>query len=46
LIEILKTLENDGKNKTNFETFPNKINEVKVKIEELTNNIRTLLTTM
>lgn len=46
LFEILKNLEEDGKNKTNFETFPNKINEVKLKIEELTNNIRTLLTTM
>jgi len=46
LFEILKTLEHDGKNKTNIETFQNKINEVKVKINELTNNIRAILETM
>ncbi len=46
LFEILRTIEQNGKNRTNIETFPNTINEVKVKTGELTNNIRTLLETM
>jgi|DEB19_MinimDraft_2_1074335.scaffolds.fasta_scaffold02704_3 HPt (histidine-containing phosphotransfer) domain-containing protein len=46
LFEILRTIEQNGKNRTNIETFPNTINEVKVKIGELTNSIRNLLETM
>ncbi|MFZ4799310.1 MAG: Hpt domain-containing protein [Bacteroidia bacterium] len=46
LFDRLRTIENDGKNRTNLEAIPNLINEVKVKIGDLSNDIHALLATM
>lgn len=46
LFDKLRAIENDGKHRTNLESIPNSINEVKIKIANLTNDIHALLATM
>jgi HPt (histidine-containing phosphotransfer) domain-containing protein len=46
IFDILKTIENEGKNSINIESFPNLINEVKVRIDNLTKEIHALIATM
>lgn len=46
LFDKVKNLENSGKTHNNIENIPNMINEVKVKIANLTTDIKELLATM
>ncbi len=46
LFDKVKAIENSGKTRSNIENIPNMINEVKVKIGDLTNDIHALLATM
>jgi HPt (histidine-containing phosphotransfer) domain-containing protein len=46
LFDKLKVIENSGKNGVSTESFPNMINEVKVKTADLATEINELLATM
>ncbi len=46
LFDQLRYIENNGKNRTNLESIPNSINEIKIKIANLTTDIHALLATM
>jgi HPt (histidine-containing phosphotransfer) domain-containing protein len=46
LFDKVKIIESSGKNGTNLENIPNLINDVKVKISDLTSDIHTLMAIM
>lgn len=46
LFDKVRTIESNCKNGVNLETIPNLINEIKIKITELSNEIQSVLVTL